>query len=654
MKKSILIALLFSLVFLMSGIAELGRGDSPTSNTSNTVEVTLLGPKQYIRTTGKPNIYADTFPGRFGQGKLIVKNGDANGDNRISSAIIKINGIQILGTNDFNQNVYALETIINLVEKNTISVELRSKPGSYLAIQIKQEIHAQGANVIGPAGGTVDVLDTSSPYYGVRMEIPFGALNEPELISINEPSYNPPIPTNYVPGSNPIEFLPSGLEFNYPAKLVIPSFGFSERNYYVYDDVDEKWRLLDTIYNNLQDVFLINIFHFSFVNTLCRKGNFSDNCQSFPLDSDVYYSVDSNIVYHWPSYTDDQIYEIIKSALGKWASALDGRINFIKKEKQSDPEDIKFYWSNSKREFSEYFGPIRTKYHSEAVGSTSIDKDGIIHIAFKDTGEYIWTVDDSMHDPDKKMVSIGSIALHESGHAMGLDHYCIDKDCTACEASNPRMARWTGYDVCNVLKDYDIEKIRKIYGIKEITVFFCNFDDGTLQGWGTKDYSCLSSERAYSGNYSIKVNDIMAGGNEAEVYRIFQPAVSKGRAELMMFIPSGNSAGISIFLSDKTYWEKYPSTRFQIYFETNGQVYWNQGGWHQYSNRPIAFDTWNKVILSWDCATNKMTLNINGYDYGIAYNNNAGGSISQLAFQGMCWICTGIYAWFDDIRVVKY
>src|ERR1700741_356707 len=68
-----------------------------------------FGPKQYIRTAGKPNVYTDNFPATAGIAKLIVLNGQANGQNPVSSALISINGVQIFAPQDFGQNVYRLE-----------------------------------------------------------------------------------------------------------------------------------------------------------------------------------------------------------------------------------------------------------------------------------------------------------------------------------------------------------------------------------------------------------------------------------------------------------------------------------------------------------------------------------------------------------------
>jgi hypothetical protein len=137
MKKTILIALfLFLSLFL---------------GTSSAVDVTLFGPKQYLRTTGSANVYTDTFSAIAGEAKLTVKNGDWDGSQRItdaiSSASVAVNGVEIFGTDDFNQQVYLLEAPINVAEGNSILVELASNPGSYLSIQVTQEVDPQTVTI---------------------------------------------------------------------------------------------------------------------------------------------------------------------------------------------------------------------------------------------------------------------------------------------------------------------------------------------------------------------------------------------------------------------------------------------------------------------------------------------------------------------------
>jgi RHS repeat-associated protein len=113
-------------------------------STTFAVEVTVLGPNQYLRTSGAPDVYTDTFSAIPGEGKLIIKNGAGDGERRItdaiSSAVILVNGVQIFGPSDFNQNVYLLESPVNLADSNSISVELASSPGSYLIIEVREEV----------------------------------------------------------------------------------------------------------------------------------------------------------------------------------------------------------------------------------------------------------------------------------------------------------------------------------------------------------------------------------------------------------------------------------------------------------------------------------------------------------------------------------
>jgi len=133
MKKSLIIALaLFLGVFIV---------------TSSAVEVTRFGPKQYVRATGKPQTVTDTFASYAGAGLIIVENGDAAGGHRISSAVITLNGQQVFGPSSFNQNTSHLEAQVSLQETNTISVELRSKPGSYLTVTIIQDVALPTASI---------------------------------------------------------------------------------------------------------------------------------------------------------------------------------------------------------------------------------------------------------------------------------------------------------------------------------------------------------------------------------------------------------------------------------------------------------------------------------------------------------------------------
>lgn len=116
-------------------------------STSFAAEVTVFGPNQYLRTTGAPNIYTDTFSAIPKEGKLIIKNGDEDGGHRISSAKVLVNGEELFGTNDFNQQIYHLEASVNLAEDNSIIVELRSGPEGYLTVEVTEEVDPPTVNL---------------------------------------------------------------------------------------------------------------------------------------------------------------------------------------------------------------------------------------------------------------------------------------------------------------------------------------------------------------------------------------------------------------------------------------------------------------------------------------------------------------------------
>ncbi len=57
-------------------------------------------------------------------------------NNGVSSAVISINGTQILGPSDFSPNVSALDRSLTLAINNTIQVQLRSQPGTSITLSV--------------------------------------------------------------------------------------------------------------------------------------------------------------------------------------------------------------------------------------------------------------------------------------------------------------------------------------------------------------------------------------------------------------------------------------------------------------------------------------------------------------------------------------
>jgi hypothetical protein len=99
----------------------------------------VFGPEDFIRGTGKPVAQTRTFSVFNPQcaATLRIDNGGLHGQYaRVSSAVITLNGVQVVGPSDFNQNVAVIEKPVTLASDNELVVELRSKPGSGITLQI--------------------------------------------------------------------------------------------------------------------------------------------------------------------------------------------------------------------------------------------------------------------------------------------------------------------------------------------------------------------------------------------------------------------------------------------------------------------------------------------------------------------------------------
>lgn len=100
---------------------------------------TAFGPQTFQRETGPPVTVSKTFTvlNPNTTYTLRINNGGLNADfARVSSAVITLNGVQVVGPNEFNQSVAVIEKPITLAAANTLAAELRSQPGSGITVQI--------------------------------------------------------------------------------------------------------------------------------------------------------------------------------------------------------------------------------------------------------------------------------------------------------------------------------------------------------------------------------------------------------------------------------------------------------------------------------------------------------------------------------------
>ena len=99
----------------------------------------IFGPMTFMRKKGKPAEERQVFESRprfLEPFTLNLTNGDSDGSHRVDSAIIKLNGGLVFGPHRFNEHVQSLSHVVSLQSTNTLSVELRGKPGDLLTIEI--------------------------------------------------------------------------------------------------------------------------------------------------------------------------------------------------------------------------------------------------------------------------------------------------------------------------------------------------------------------------------------------------------------------------------------------------------------------------------------------------------------------------------------
>jgi len=99
---------------------------------------TVFGPKTYTRTAATPSISTEQFQTceLGGQYRLVVQNGEPDGSQRLSSASILLNGIEVMGSSDLNQNVAQIERTVSIHASNALEVRLAAGPGGKLSVKL--------------------------------------------------------------------------------------------------------------------------------------------------------------------------------------------------------------------------------------------------------------------------------------------------------------------------------------------------------------------------------------------------------------------------------------------------------------------------------------------------------------------------------------
>ena len=133
---------------------------TPTSTATAPPPMTIaFGPKQYTRAAGQPQTITETFQHcGTGQCQIVIANGSGDRTKRVSSASISLNGQQIVGPRDFNQQVPTVIKSVTLLDQNQLSITLSSSPGSTLTVSVEcvapaavLEGRAPGVSLLNPA-----------------------------------------------------------------------------------------------------------------------------------------------------------------------------------------------------------------------------------------------------------------------------------------------------------------------------------------------------------------------------------------------------------------------------------------------------------------------------------------------------------------------
>ncbi|MGH7542575.1 MAG: hypothetical protein ACREK7_01425, partial [Gemmatimonadota bacterium] len=154
---------------------------APPSLESSVVDTILVyGPQVFETSTGSPQHHVERFAMEVVPDAvytLRVENGAADGSGRVSSASIRLNGVEVIGAGDLDATVGVDEGVITPETNTTLEVTIAGPPGSHVTVTIWTAPIAEYA-IYGPVTFGAGVKTD-------RFSLPLGA-REPYRLRIDD------------------------------------------------------------------------------------------------------------------------------------------------------------------------------------------------------------------------------------------------------------------------------------------------------------------------------------------------------------------------------------------------------------------------------------------------------------------------------------
>ncbi len=132
-----------------------------------------------------------------------------------------INGVAVVGEQDFNVNVDVIERELRPPAQNSMTVTISSSPGSFIELAVLAPYG--GRQAVDASGGTLQITNPESPIAGTELRIPAGAVDGDVnlAVTVNYADAPPaPVPPAATVVSKTIDFAAtSDRKFNTPAAV---------------------------------------------------------------------------------------------------------------------------------------------------------------------------------------------------------------------------------------------------------------------------------------------------------------------------------------------------------------------------------------------------------------------------------------------------
>ena len=204
------------------------RFTPPSAIAQDNQIVTVFGPRRFTRKSGQSTNFTERFslpPGVDVTFSMRVDNGAPDGTKRVTGALIRLNDVEIVSPQEFNETVAAVTRSGRLEQNNTLEIRLTGPKDSFITITITAFV-----NLPPPLAASLQSVEPTRAAQGETLQVILRGRNTHWVAGLTRASLGGEVSVGGAPAGEPGPVTVTGLTTALAQVTVSPTAALAPRN----------------------------------------------------------------------------------------------------------------------------------------------------------------------------------------------------------------------------------------------------------------------------------------------------------------------------------------------------------------------------------------------------------------------------------------